>query len=237
MRFGFAAAALAAVCCLTVVLAPSLLLRVRADHVTATAELRRLTLQDGTVVHLAPQSAVDAHYTAERRAVTLLAGEAFFEVVPDAQRPFVVEAQGLEARALGTAFDVRLAPRSLSVEVESGAVAVRHAGSEARLGPGDRLTIDRDNGAAQRDRPGADDIAGWRDGRLFVEDATVEQVVEALRRYQPGWIVIADERLAAHRVTGLYDLREPSRALRALVQPAGGRVREVTPLLRILSAP
>ena len=37
------------------------------------------------------------------------------------------------------------------------------------------------------------------------------------------------------RVTGVYDLADPDRALQALVQPFGGRVRSVSPVLRVLS--
>jgi transmembrane sensor len=89
--------------------------------------------------------------------------------------------------------------------------------------------------ARERIEPSA--VASWRDGQLFVDNVTVSQVVDELQRYQKGWIVIADDRLAAQRVTGLYDLRDPGRALRALVQPSGGTVREITPFLHVLSLP
>ncbi len=62
-------------------------------------------------------------------------------------------------------------------------------------------------------------------------------VVADMRRYSGKWIVFQDGHLAAQQVTGLYDLRDPDRALRVLVGPFGGRVREVTPFLRIVSGP
>lgn len=233
-RAGFAAVALAA--CLALFVGPSLILRLWADQVTRTAELREVRLEDGSLIHLAPRSAIRSRFSPEGRRVTLLAGEAFFEVTRDPGRPFTVEAEGLEAQVLGTSFDVRITPDALSVGVRSGAVAVRYGQAiDARLGPGDRLSVDRSTGQPRQDRLPPEDVAAWRDGRLFVADATVAEVVEELRRFHPGWIVIADSNLAAARVTGLYDLRDPVRALRALVRPAGGQVREVTPLLHILS--
>ena len=237
-RLGLSLAALAAAACLALAFGPSLLLRLQADHVTAAAETRRLTLEDGSVLHLAPESAVDLRFTDEGRNVALLAGEAFFEVAPDARRPFVVEAEGLRARAVGTAYGVGISTGTISVEVESGTVGVRSDATappvDLRLGLGQALRFDRDAKTTSLERRAPGDMATWRHGELLVTDASVAEVVEALRRYQRGWIVIADDRLAARRVNGIYDLRDPDGALRALVHPAGGQVLEITPLLRVL---
>lgn len=229
-------AALAA--CLLLVFAPALGLRPRADLVTGTGEMRSITLEDGSIVHLGPESVLRTRFSARGRGVALLAGEAFFEVARDPERLFTVEAEGLSVTVLGTAFDVRIAERSLSVAVRSGVVAVGHGGiPTARLEAGDRAIVDRATGNVALDHVAVDDVAGWRDGPLFFVDATVAEVVEQLRRYQHGWIIFADDALAAERVTGLYDPREPDRALRALMQPVGGHVREITPLLHVLSRP
>ncbi len=236
-RIGLRMAVIAAAACLLLAFGPSLLLHLRADHVTA-AEIRALTLADGSIVHLAPESAVDLRFTAERRAVVLLAGEAFFEVTPDARRPFVVEANGLAARALGTAFGVRVSDHAVSVEVASGRVGARSAATtppiDVRLDGGRTLHVANDTATAVLDRRPPGDMAAWRHGRLLVVDASVAEVVATLRRYRSGWIVIADDRLAARRVNGIYDLHDPDSALQALVHPAGGRVHEITPFLRVL---
>ncbi len=55
-------------------------------------ELRSLTLEDGTQVRLGPESALGVDFTAGERRVRLLKGEAFFDVVPNAARPFRVAA-------------------------------------------------------------------------------------------------------------------------------------------------
>ncbi|WP_421999600.1 FecR family protein [Reyranella sp.] len=220
---------------------PSLLPGLRADVATATAELREVVLEDGSTVTLAPQTALDVRFTESRREVALLAGEAFFSVTADRNRPFVVRAAGLAVRVTGTEFDVRLLGDALDVGVKHGSVEVEAAATTAtaavRLGPGDRLTVDRRSGTARRGSVPPEDVGSWREHRLFVEQATVAEVVEVLRRYRSGWIVLADDGLARRQVAGLYDLRDPDQALRILVGPFGGRVREVTPLLRIVSGP
>ncbi|WP_172428606.1 FecR family protein [Azospirillum brasilense] len=235
---GLAGAALAA--SLMLMVGSDALTRLRADQTTGAGELRSVTLADGSTVHLGPRSAIDTEDGPNRRGVRLLAGEAFFEVTPNPARPFVVEAGGVAVTVVGTAFDVRLDPASTTVSVKSGVVAVRHDGGptmEERLGAGQRLTVDRAGGRTVRGEMAPGDVATWREGYLFVDNATVAEVVDELRRYQPGWILLESDQLAGRRVTGLYDLRQPERALQAIVQPHGGRLRTLTPFLHVLSMP
>lgn len=232
-------AAAAAVILFLVVAGPSLLLRLQADHMTATAESRVVTLADGSVVTLGAHSAIATDLAGGRRRVTLLSGEAFFEVTPDPSRPFVVNAGGVDVTVLGTAFDVMLSSASTSVELARGSVSVASGPAPGNgattLAPGEMVVVDRSTGEMEKASVALDDIAAWRNGQIFVNDATIGSVVERLRRYHSAWISLPDATLAAQRVTGLYDLRDPDRALRALVQPYGGQVHEISPYLRILS--
>ena len=97
------------------------------------------------------------------------------------------------------------------------------------------LVVDRKSGAMTKSDIAPEDIGAWREGRLFVSDATIGAVVEQIQRYHAAWIAVPDVTLAQQTVTGLYDLRDPDRALRALVQPYGGKVHEVSRFARIVS--
>lgn len=231
------AAGLAA--CLLVVAVPSLLLRLEADYLTTTAQSRLVTLEDGTTVYLAADSAIKTDFSASRRQVRLLAGEAFFDVTRNPARPFVVDASGVKVEVTGTAFDVRLASSVTQVELARGAVGVSSNAaprtSPAVLAPGQMLVVDRKSGAMTKSDIAPEDIGAWREGRLFVNDATIGAVVEQIQRYHAAWIAVPDVTLAQQTVTGLYDLHDPDRALRALVQPYGGKVHEVSRFARIVS--
>lgn len=236
---GIAAAAVAACLVLAIAASPSGLVALRADYATGTAETRVVALDDGTKIHLGPHSAIDAHVGADSRTVALLAGEAWFEVVHDAARPFTVRAGGVDIQDIGTAFEVRMTGADTRVAVAQGVVQVRAQGQggavDARLMAGDSLAVDGSTGRAEAGRVPVDDVALWRDGWLATNNMTVAEVVERLRAYQPGWIMITDDALARRRVTGLLDLRKPEAAMQALVEAGGGRVRRVTPLLYVLS--
>ena len=237
-RRGLIVAALAAAACLALIFGPSLTLHLQADHVTAVAETRQVTLPDGSLAHLAPESAIELNFTDGRRSLVLLEGTAFFDVKADPQRPFAVGADAVQIEVIGTAFGVALSADAVEVEVESGTVDTRSVADlppiDQRLSRGQTLRVDRETGTVLLGQRPPDDMAAWRHGRLLVVDASIAEVVERLRPYHAGWILLVDEDLAAKRVNGIYDLSNPDSALRALVLPAGGQVEEITPLLRVL---
>lgn len=217
---------------------PPVMLHLRSDYITGTAETRVVKLRDGSTVTLAPGSALAEDIDGATRRVSLLAGEAFFDVIRDEARPFLVEADGNEIRVLGTAFSVGETGEGTRVELAEGTISLRPAidrSAEITLAPGDAVTVDSRNGIARRDHVDPLDIALWRQGRITVTDQPLALVVELIQRYHPAWIVIPDRSIAARRVTGLYDLRNPDLALAALVEPFGAKVHRVSPYLRVIS--
>lgn len=206
----------------------------QADYHTGTGETRVVQLSDGSQLTLAARSAVDVDYSGNTRHITLLSGEALFDVVHDARRPFQVDASNVVIRVLGTSFDVARSETGTKVEVREGAVGVSANGSPYRLGAGQRLWFDALQGSVQQTAIAPDEVATWVSGQQFFENATVQEVVEQLRKYQRGWIVIGDNALGQKRVTGLYDLRDTQRALQALAKPIGGTLVRYSPLLTVL---
>lgn len=239
---GLAAGALAASLALAV--APAVKVRLQADHRTGTGETRIVTLSDGSVAHLDAQSAVAVDFTPAGRKVRLLEGQAFFDVAGDAARPFTVAADEVAVTVIGTSFNVKLSDDAVSVSVRSGTVAVEiadgiaHQGRRepARLMPGERLTLVRTTGSVVRDAVAPDQISAWRGGRLVVDGATVAEVIDAVRRYHTGLILLRDTDLGARKVTGVFDLMDPVSALKAAVRPHGGRVREPIPSMLVVDA-
>lgn len=228
---GVAAAALAA--CLIMVFLPSIVLRLEADHLTGTAELRDVRLADGSIVALDAGSAITVGNDSAHREVVLLAGQAFLEVVPAVDRPFVVRAGAVTVTVTGTAFAVRTSSEAVSVAVKSGTVevAVDRSRPVVRLTQGQGLRVNRSDGRVALQEVAPRDVASWRDRRLVVDGATVGDVIEELRRHYAGAIVLRDRELAARRVTGVFDLRRPVEALEAMIRAQHGSVTQITPYL------
>lgn len=231
-----AAALLAVAACLLLLAAPGMLLRLQADHVTATAELRSLELADGSRVRLGPESALAIDVSGAERRVRMLKGQAFFEVVPDASRPFRVAAQNVVATVLGTAFEVKLVGDGAAVAVQHGQVRVdgRMPPRTEILSAGDWITMD--GASFARGQRKVDEIGDWLSGELVARDRPVTEIVDALRRYYDGMIVVRDGAFARTRVTGIYDLRHPAATLASLAASHDATVRRVSPWLLIVTS-
>ena len=231
-------AALAAAACLAVVFGDNLMLRMAADHMTATAEQRRVQLADGTVVLLAPESAIDVSYGEAARRVRLLKGRAYFEVAAD-RRPFAVQAREVEARDIGTAFDVGLDARGVDVAVREGIVDVSAARGPVAVAEwllaGDWLRVTT-TGRIERGRLPADQVAAWMQGQLVVKNRPVGEVVDTLRPYFDGFVVLRGAALADEPLTGVYNLSDPVEALRAVARAQGASMHRISPWLIVISA-
>jgi transmembrane sensor len=216
---------------------PTVRLWLAADHRTGVAELRDVLLEDGSRVILDARSAIAVDYAAGRRSVTLLAGQAFFEVTPAPARPFVVAAGTVAVRVTGTAFDVARSDSGVAVAVRSGSVTVSEQGrgDVADLTGGQQVRLAPDR-AAVRGAVSPDDVGSWRRRRLVVYDRPVRDVVQQIARYTDAVIVFADGRIADQLVTATVDLRRPRDALRAVVDLKHGTVTEISPYLMVISS-
>ncbi|MBI4625936.1 MAG: FecR domain-containing protein [Verrucomicrobia bacterium] len=93
-------------------------------YMTSAGGYERVTLSDGSMVELNASTIVMVDYVPGERRVALVAGEAHFTVTHDPARPFIVSAGGVSVRAVGTAFNVRLASAEVEVLVTEGKVQV-----------------------------------------------------------------------------------------------------------------
>lgn len=225
----------AGVCAVAVIIAPEATLALRSDYQTGVGETRAVQLADGSTITLSPQSALRL-VSGDARQVELMQGQAYFQVAPDAQHPFVARAGELSVRVLGTAFDLELQEGSAEVALEHGQVQAENTQPplSERLMPGQRLKLSWPSGNVERSQLDPSQVASWRSGSLFVENQTVADIVGHLQRYTPGWIIITDEALKQRRITGVFDLQNPDRALSALAQSLSVQSRQMTPWVHAL---
>ncbi len=232
-----AAAAAVAAACLLVVAFPVLQRHLMADFTAGVAELRKVVLPDGSVVDLDAGSAISVEYGTGDRRVALLAGQAFFRVTHDTQRPFSVLAADVSVVVTGTSFGVGKTATTVDVAVQSGSVEVLRNGKRLSQGlaMGDRLVVDRIHDSVRRERTAPESIAAWRSRRLVVVDGSFGDIVETLGRHLPGALVVADRSLNRQAITGVFDLTQPVDALRTLAESQNAVVTEITPYLLIVS--
>jgi transmembrane sensor len=225
--------------CLLVALAPQLWLQIEADYQSPAGERSTVNLADGSQIILDSNSALAVDFTGPERQVRLLAGQAYFEVAPDASKPFHVKAGEVDVRVTGTAFNVDLEDQLIDIAVSHGSVQVSDKSSGRPLSPpltaGQRVTYDRTLHEARLLSQPVSQISPWRNGQLIANNARLGDVVAQLRRYLPGLVMLGDDDLASKRVTGVYDIDHPEAALAALAKAHGATVSYRTPWIRIVS--
>ncbi|MCL4069403.1 FecR family protein [Pseudomonas sp. GX19020] len=203
-----------------------------SDHVTARGELRSVTLPDGSIVELGPDSALNLDFSDTERRVVLVQGEAYFTAAPkntDEPRPFSVEAGGLIATALGTQFSVDIKSVGVQVVVTEHSVAVRDfddaAGQRSVLvNEGEAITYTSDRSLQVAVPIDAEFETAWRQGRLVFDDRPLGEVVEELNRYRNGRIVIRNAALAERRVSGIFEVSDVSNALSRIANDERARL-------------
>lgn len=176
---------------------------------TAVGERSAITLEDGTVIELNTDSLALVIYSAERRDVHLVRGQALFDVASDPARPFVVEAAGKRVTALGTVFDVRVDSTKMQVTLVEGRVRVEPIEGDAQrtaartLRPGEQL-IARAGEPLIVLAADVQQQVSWRTGRLAFSDEPLGDVVAEINRYSQRKVVLADAGLAELRVSGVF---------------------------------
>jgi transmembrane sensor len=149
-------------------------------------EPRTVVLADGSEVAMNRHSDLSVRMGRADRTVTLVDGEAAFDVTHNPDRPFVITAGDHSVRVLGTAFNVLNHDGRFAVSVERGVVAVTPAGPGAHRAV--RLTAGQKIAQTRSDAPTLSQVAPerasmWRQGVLVYRDAGLAEVADDLSRY------------------------------------------------------
>jgi len=195
----------------------------RADYRTGTGQRLAITLPDGSLLNLNAGTAVNVQYDGERRLLTLLRGEIAVTTGADPQqRPFWVHTDTARMQALGTRFTVRrfddgaipltrLAVQAHAVQLHAKA----GSGAPVLARAGDALLTD--GARVWREQYPHDDPAAWLDGVIVAREMPLGQLVAELARHRHG-LLQCEADIAQLPISGVFQLGDPERALRVLLQ-------------------
>lgn len=207
------------------------------DYTTLTSNIGKtelFALEDGSQVWLNTKTKVETNFAPELRQLTLVEGEAHFEVEKDKDRPFEVTAGRYVVRAIGTAFSVRMQGDQIEVVVSEGIVEIldtQQRGSvttHKRLAAGQATVVD-DAPLSKAVLTSLEEVEierklSWREGRLIFEGDPLETVVSEVSRYTPINIDIASEALKTKRIGGQFDTGKTEALFEALEHGFGLQV-------------
>lgn len=184
-----------------------------------------ITLSDGTDIHLNAQSILryPVSFKGKKVREIYIEGEAYMKVTPNPDCPFLVKSSRLQAKVLGTSFNIKDYPdeKSYGVALVEGKVQVNNnQGDLIVLSPGEEVYSDEEQGTFGK-RGGADieGITAWIHQKLYFNNRTLEDIAKDLeKRYD---------------IRVLFDSPETARYSFLLKAQKFSRIEYVLELLRL----
>lgn len=190
---------------------------------TSTGEWRSVQLADGSTVSAGPNTLVRVEYSQGIRRVRLARGDALFKVAKDSSRPFIVNAGGAVARAVGTQFGVERGANRIRVTVAEGRVAVVRGDQAAALEHAVDFNVAQALNADERvdirldaptvplhvEKVNAANALAWAIGKVSVQDKTVGEAVEEFNRRNRLQLQLDPALASWHVCCGVFDAADP----------------------------
>ncbi|MCU0379147.1 MAG: FecR domain-containing protein [Bacteroidales bacterium] len=168
-----------------------------------------LTLSDGSRVWL--NSETELRYPVTFTGLTrevYLSGEAYFEIAPDVNKPFIVNTGDLKLTVLGTSFNVSAyADDNLQVlTLAEGEIEITEIkgiqGESISLIPNQQIILDKRSLTTEVRQVDANLYSAWTRGRFVFEDETMFGLFQKLGRWYDISVFFIDSNAQYERLTG-----------------------------------
>jgi transmembrane sensor len=181
---------------------------------------QKLVLSDGSIATLNSDSRISQplHFSSDLRKVTLR-GQAFFNVIHNSSRPFIVETNELEVKVLGTSFDVKDYDDDnyTQVTVRTGKVAVSINGNSdfVVLQPDQQFLFNKHTQKWKVMETDAAKCISWTNGSLFFYHTSLPEVAKILKRWYGKEIILQNIK-GDYSISGEHDNRSLNAVLEAI---------------------
>lgn len=156
---------------------------------TGPGERANITLPDGTQVYLNSESNlcyIPKTYNKSERKIRF-DGEGFFAVSKDKDRPFLIDAQGLQVRVLGTKFNLMARKKGITAELalEEGSVSFtsKRTGQNVTLMPDQKAVLDQGTGnITVESEINIEDAKAWKLKEMIFRNEPLASVITAIEK-------------------------------------------------------
>jgi len=162
---------------------------------------KSIALSDGSKIYLAANSSFQypEKFDGDERKVSLLKGNAFFEVAKDKKHPFIITSGEIKTRVLGTSFHIQMSNSKCEVIVVTGKVNVSSKGQSVDLVPNEQALFESQKLTKQL----ADKtfLVNWYNTDVTLNETTLKQVITILQYKYGVSFQYDDEKVLATPLT------------------------------------
>lgn len=162
---------------------------------------KSIELSDGSKIYLAANSSFQypEKFQGDQRKVSLLKGNAFFEIAKDKKHPFIISSGEIKTRVVGTSFHIQFSKSKCEVIVVTGKVNVSTKGQSVDLVPNEEALFT----AQKLTKQLADKsfLVNWYATDVTLDQTTLKQVITILQYKYGVSFQYNDERILATPLT------------------------------------
>lgn len=190
---------------------------------TAYGERELVTLPDSSKVWLNSGSTLiyPSSFVSKERNVCL-SGEAYFDVAKDSKRPFIVDANQVRLKVLGTTFNVCSYPNNpeITATLETGKIQIDVEGKKQHyvLSPNDQLVYNSQTGEVNISQVRADNFSEWRTGALYFDNTEFAKVITQLERTYNVKIHVRNARFNNQTIRAHFNSNESIDEVMAIIK-------------------
>lgn len=177
-----------------------------------------IVLSDGTKVWLnaGSQLVYPAVFVKDTREVSLI-GEAFFDVVKNSGKPFIVKASDVNIQVLGTRFDISAYPEDKTIQtvLEEGKINLKYTGSGlfkrdyvVEMVPNQLVEFDKESREASSTMVNVSKFISWKEGMLEFEKVNLTRAFKQVERFYNVKILMDDPAIGYFKLSGKLDLKD-----------------------------
>ena len=179
----------------------------RVKEMTVAAQQTPLTdiLPDGSLVIVNKGSSISypSKFKGKTRQVAL-EGEAFFNVTPGKEKPFIISINDVQISVVGTSFNVKNINGNTEVVVESGIVKVSRGGKSVELNANEKLLAEAKDSVMVKEEVSDQLYKYYRTKEFVCDDTPLWKIVEKINEAYHSHIVFGDPALREMPLTATF---------------------------------
>lgn len=179
----------------------------RIEYSSEKGSVSTIHLEDGSAIWLSSGTKLVIDKNQKGETIAKLNGEAYFELIPNPNRKFIVDLGQFQVRDIGTTFNVRAyeSEQTISTTLVDGQIdLIKDSGkSFLTVKPGEYVQYNKTNNVIAVNQQDPSIVTAWKDGKFVFIDQPLSEICMELENWYNVEIQIDDQNLADTKYTSI----------------------------------
>lgn len=177
------------------------------EYSSEKGSVSTIRLNDGSAIWLSSGTNLVLDKNKNGEITARLNGEAYFDLVPNSKRKFIVDFGQFKIRDIGTRFNIRAyqSEQTISTALVEGKIDMMNNSGKSFLtiNPGELVRYNKSNNEISVNQQDPSIVTAWKEGKFVFIDKTLAEICSELENWYNVEIQIDDKKLAETRYTSV----------------------------------